>query len=104
LEAISGNLGKGLAGSDIFSSCADALVASSFSAAAAANISGAGYPLFGIANVLLVGPFSYLILIGLYGSAISIAEDTKLRHSIKASMREELNLLAWYRLRRNWRT
>jgi hypothetical protein len=57
------------------------------------TISGAGYPPFGFANVLLVGPFSSLILIGLYGSAISIAEDSKLRQSIKASTREELKLL-----------
>jgi hypothetical protein len=64
-----------------------------FFTAAAATISGAGYPPFGIANVLLVGPFSYLILIGLYGSAISIAEDAKLRQSIKASTRDELKLL-----------
>jgi hypothetical protein len=64
-----------------------------FFTAAAATISGAGYPPFGIANVLLVGPFSYLILIGLYGSAISIAEDSKLHKSIKASTKEELKLL-----------
>ena len=64
-----------------------------FFTAAASTISGAGYPPFGIANVLLVGPFSYLILIGLYGSAISIAEDSKLRQSIKASTRDELKLL-----------
>jgi hypothetical protein len=64
-----------------------------FFTAAAATISGAGYPPFGIVNVLLVGPFSYLILIGLYGSAISIAHDTKLRQSIKASTMDELKLL-----------
>jgi hypothetical protein len=64
-----------------------------FLTAAAATISGAGYPPFGIANVLLVGPFSYLILIGLYGSAISIAQDAKLRQSIKLSTKEELKLL-----------
>ena len=64
-----------------------------FFTAASATISGAGYPPFGIANVLLVGPFSYLILIGLYGSAISIAEDSKLRQSIRASTRDELKLL-----------
>jgi hypothetical protein len=64
-----------------------------FFTAAAATISGAGYPPFGIANVLLVGPLSYLILIGLYGSAISIAEDSKLRQSIKASTSKELKLL-----------
>jgi hypothetical protein len=64
-----------------------------FFTAAGSTISGAGYPPFGIANVLLVGPVSYLILIGLYGSAISIAEDSKLRQSIKSSTRDELKLL-----------
>ena len=64
-----------------------------FFTAAAATISGTGYPPFGIANVLVVGPFSYLIVIGLYGSAISIAEDSKLRQSIRASTNEELRLL-----------
>ena len=64
-----------------------------FFTAAAATISGASYPPFGIASVLLVGPFSYLILIGLYSSAISIAEDSKLRQSIKVSTKKELRLL-----------
>ena len=56
-----------------------------FFLAAGATITGAGYPPFGILNVSLVGPFSFLILIGLYRSAISIAEDAKLRQSIKGS-------------------
>jgi hypothetical protein len=56
-----------------------------FFIAAAATITGAGYPPFGIVNVSLVGPLSFLILIGLYRSAISIAEDAKLRQSIKGS-------------------
>jgi hypothetical protein len=56
-----------------------------FFIAAGATITGAGYPPFGIVNVSLVGPISFLILIGLYRSAISIAEDAKLRQSIKGS-------------------
>jgi hypothetical protein len=56
-----------------------------FFVAAGATITGAGYPPFGILNVSLVGPFSFLILIGLYRSAISIAEDAKLRQSIRGS-------------------
>jgi len=56
-----------------------------FFIAAGATITGAGYPPFGIVNVSLVGPFSFLILIGLYRSAMSIAEDAKLRQSIKGS-------------------
>jgi hypothetical protein len=56
-----------------------------FFLAAGATITGAGFPPFGILNVSLVGPFSFLILIGLYRSAISIAEDAKLRQSVKGS-------------------
>ena len=54
-----------------------------FFAATSATISAAGYPPFGLVNVLLLGPFSFLILNGLYRSAICVAEDTKLRQSIK---------------------
>ncbi len=56
-----------------------------FFIAAGATITGAGYPPFGIVNVSLVGPLSFLILIGLSRSAISIAEDAKLRRSIRGS-------------------
>jgi len=56
-----------------------------FFIAAGATITGAGYPPFGIVNVSLVGPLSFLILIGLSRSAISIAEDAKLRKSIRGS-------------------
>jgi hypothetical protein len=52
-----------------------------FFTATTTTISGAGYPPYGLINVLLVGPFSFLILNGLYRSAICVAEDTKLRQS-----------------------
>jgi hypothetical protein len=58
-----------------------------------ATVSGAGYPPFGLPTVSLVGPFSFLLFIGLHRSAISTAEDSKLRHSIKVSARQELKLL-----------
>jgi hypothetical protein len=57
------------------------------------SIAGAGYPPFGLVNVLLVGPFSFLILTGLYRSAVSVAEDVKLRRSIKNTAKKELKLL-----------
>lgn len=57
------------------------------------SIVGAGYPPFGLANVSLAGPLSFLILTGLYRSAISISEDIELRRSIKTSAKTELNLL-----------
>jgi hypothetical protein len=43
------------------------------------------YPPFGIATISFTGLSSYLIFIGIYTSAISIAHDTKLRKLIKAS-------------------
>jgi hypothetical protein len=40
-----------------------------------------------------VGPFSFLILNGLYRSAICVAEDSKLRQSIKTLAKRESRLL-----------
>jgi hypothetical protein len=64
-----------------------------FFTATTTTISGAGYPPYGLINVLLVGPFSFLILNGLYRSAICVAEDTKLRQSIKTLAKRESRLL-----------
>jgi hypothetical protein len=64
-----------------------------FSIGIIATVSGAGYPPFGLPTVSLVGPFSFLLFIGLYHSAISTAEDSKLRQSIKLSTRQQLKLL-----------
>jgi F0F1-type ATP synthase assembly protein I len=64
-----------------------------FSIAIIATVSGAGYPPFGLPSVSLVGPFSFLLFIGLYRSAISTAQDSKLRRSIKISAQKELKLL-----------
>jgi hypothetical protein len=57
------------------------------------SIAGGGYPPFGIVNVLLVGPLSFLILTGLYRSAVSVAEDVKLRRLIRDTTKKELDLL-----------
>jgi hypothetical protein len=64
-----------------------------FSIAIIATISGAGYPPFGLPSVSLVGPFSFLLFIGLYRSALSTAHDSKLRRSIKISAQKGLKLL-----------
>jgi hypothetical protein len=64
-----------------------------FFTATSTTIAGAGYPPFGLINVLLVGPFSFLVLNGLYRSAICVAEDSKLRQSIKVLARRESKLL-----------
>ncbi len=64
-----------------------------FSIGIIATVSGAGYPPFGLPTVSLVGPFSFLLFTGLYHSAISTAEDSRLRRSIRVSTQEQLKLL-----------
>jgi hypothetical protein len=64
-----------------------------FSIGTLASVAGAGYPPYGLPTVSLVGPFSFLLFIGLYRSAISTAEDSNLRQSIKLSTRQQLKLL-----------
>jgi hypothetical protein len=64
-----------------------------FFTATTTTIAGAGYPPFGFINVLLVGPFSFLVLNGLYRSAVCVAEDSKLRQSINVLAKRESRLL-----------
>jgi hypothetical protein len=51
------------------------------------------YPPFGIASVMFVGLASYYILVGLYYSAISIANDIHVRKHIYSSALNELSML-----------
>jgi hypothetical protein len=52
------------------------------------------YPPFGLVTISFVGLSSYLILLGIYYSAISVAQDVKLRHSVrKFAIKEESKLL-----------
>ena len=53
----------------------------------------APYPPLGLASVSLMGLSSYLILIGIYSSAISVSEDSKLRQTIKGLTNKESKLL-----------
>jgi signal transduction histidine kinase len=53
----------------------------------------APYPPFGLPTISLMGLSSYLILVGIYSSAISVAQDTKLRQTIRKSTTEESKLL-----------
>jgi hypothetical protein len=46
-------------------------------------VSAGPYPPFGLATVSFMGLSSYLILVGVYCSAISVSEDFKLRQSIR---------------------
>jgi hypothetical protein len=57
------------------------------------TVSHAPYPPFGLASVSIVGLSCYLILAGLYSSAISISEDIKLRRLLLKTLREEKKLL-----------
>jgi hypothetical protein len=62
--------------------------------AADATVLQAGYPPFGLANVSFVGLSAFLIFVGLYSSAISVAKDVQLRSFIKKSVKDEAKFLA----------
>ena len=51
------------------------------------------YPPFGLATVTFVGLSSYLILVGIYSSAVSVSGDVKLRKSIREFTIKESKLL-----------
>jgi len=51
------------------------------------------YPPFGLTTVSFFGLASYLIFIGVYSSAISVAEDSNLRRSIRSIAMSESRLL-----------
>ena len=50
------------------------------------------YPPFGLVTVSFMGLSSYLILIGVYSSAISVSEDSKLRQSLRSIALKEPEL------------
>ena len=51
------------------------------------------YPPFGLVTISFLGISSYLILVGIYSSAISVSQDIRLRKSIKNHALKEVNLL-----------
>jgi hypothetical protein len=51
------------------------------------------YPPFGFATTAFIGLSSYMLLLGLYSSAVSISQDVRLRLSIHRSTFEESKLL-----------
>ena len=57
------------------------------------GVATAPYPPFGLASVLFAGLACYLILIGLYYSAVSISENSNLRKSIREYAINETQLL-----------
>lgn len=53
----------------------------------------AHYPPFGLASISFLGLASYLLLVGVYSSAISVANDAKLRRSMKQTILKESIML-----------
>lgn len=51
------------------------------------------YPPFGLATISFFGLASYLVLIGVYASALSVANDVQVRRYISRSVEQEANLL-----------
>jgi hypothetical protein len=57
-----------------------------------ATVYHAPYPPFGLMNIIFTSIASFLIIVGLYSSAISVAHDIRLRKNIKQSISHQLNL------------
>jgi hypothetical protein len=64
-----------------------------FELASTGNVILGSYPPLGFASVSFVGLSSYLLLMGIYSSAISISTDQKLRLYIRNTAKEESKLL-----------
>ena len=63
-----------------------------FSSNQAILLADYNFPPFGLPTITLVGISSYLIFIGIYCSALSIAQDSKLRESIRKLAADEWKL------------
>lgn len=64
-----------------------------FFSAGQSTLANTLYPPFGLATMSLYGLSTYMILLGLYSSAISVSEDIELRKSIKKSTLRESKFL-----------
>jgi hypothetical protein len=53
----------------------------------------APYPPFGLATISFVGLSSYLALVGIYSSAISVSQEINLRKTIRKTVLKDSNLL-----------
>lgn len=51
------------------------------------------FPPIGLATVCFIGLSSFLLLVGTYSAAISVANDVRIRRSIRKSVQKELELL-----------
>ena len=54
---------------------------------------GGVYPPFGLIIITIIGFSSYLMLIGIYSSAISVGQDSRIRRSIRKSIQQQASLL-----------
>jgi hypothetical protein len=54
---------------------------------------GGVYPPFGLPTIAVIGFSSYLMLAGIYSSAISVAQDSRLRRAIRKSVQQQSSLL-----------
>jgi hypothetical protein len=54
---------------------------------------GGLYPPFGLVTISAMALSSYYMLVGVYLSAISVAQDSRLRNSVRKSVQEHLHLL-----------
>ena len=64
------------------------------SIASVASISAAPYPPFGAVSVSVLTLSSYMIILGLYSTAISISQDIRLRQFIKNMTKKDLGFLS----------
>ena len=64
-----------------------------FFSAGQSTLTNTLYPPFGLATMSLYGLSTYMILLGLYSSAVSVSQDNRLRGSIKRIARKNSNLL-----------
>jgi|RhiMetdeSRZDD1v2_1073273.scaffolds.fasta_scaffold223420_2 hypothetical protein len=55
--------------------------------------SGGVYPPFGLLTIAIIGLSSYLMLVGIYSSAISVSQDSRLRRAIRKSVQQQSSLL-----------
>ena len=64
-----------------------------FGSEQAITLASRSYPPFGLATISFLGLSSYLMLVGIYSSAISVSEDSKLRQTIRNFTIKESRLL-----------
>jgi len=64
-----------------------------FFVSSGATIGQSGYPPYGLASVLFVGPSTFLIFMGLYRSAVSVSQDIRLRRLIKNTAENQAGLI-----------